>query len=492
MFARSLFGATFAIAGSLGSAPVVCAQDLNPAMIVLDASGSMWGQIDGVNKITIAQDVVGDVVASVSGSRQLGLIAYGHNRKGDCTDIETLVALGPADQTTTAIAQKVGAINPKGKTPLSDAVKQAAAQLRSSEEPATVILVTDGLETCGADPCALGRELEEAGVDFTAHVVGFGLSREQGAQVACLAEETGGTYLPAGDADQLRAALSQTISEPVEAVVAPPPPPRPERNFQINVALTPDHPPLEEGEIQRLDLRLVPSAGSERRLGHMPVQTIPAEPGDYSLTAKFQGGEAAMPVTVNPDGMTHAILVLKAGLADLVAIIPQGDFEIPKDKLSWHVVREDTGKKFSVYERDFYQVLSQGRYQIQAVMDRNPKSSPPPISVEIIAGETSQAEFIIPNGLLRVAAESDSGQAVRHDHVRFSLTPVGAAKSVAQKNSVKDPIYALPGDYILSIEDWSGAKRELEVPVTIAPAKTVQLTVTLPTNAAEPMRVSGQ
>jgi Ca-activated chloride channel family protein len=83
-----------------------------------------------------------------------------------------------------------------GKTPLTEAVRRAAAELKSTEEKATVILITDGIETCEADPCALGAELEASGVDFTAHVVGFGLTaEEEGKAVACLAENTGGKYI---------------------------------------------------------------------------------------------------------------------------------------------------------------------------------------------------------------------------------------------------------------------------------------------------------
>ena len=67
-----------------------------------------------------------------------------------------------------------------GKTPLTDAVKQAAEALKYTEDKATVILITDGLETCSADPCALAKELEQSGVDFTTHVVGFDVSAHLG------------------------------------------------------------------------------------------------------------------------------------------------------------------------------------------------------------------------------------------------------------------------------------------------------------------------
>ena len=162
------------------------AQD-EKAILVLDGSGSMWGQISGKHKIEIARDVIGQVLSDIPATRELGLVAYGHNRKGDCTDIEELVPVGDQrDQ----IRNAVNSLNPRGKTPLSDAVVFAAEKLKYQEEVATVILVSDGIETCEADPCAVGRALEEAGVNFTAHVVGFDVSEPEAiAQLQCLARE---------------------------------------------------------------------------------------------------------------------------------------------------------------------------------------------------------------------------------------------------------------------------------------------------------------
>ena len=181
-------------------------------MIVFDASGSMWGQIDGRAKIEIARDTLSSVLSEATSDMQIGMIAYGHRKKGQCNDIQTIVPLGAANQTVPAIIAAANAIKPKGKTPLSDAVRIAAEELKYTENAATVILVTDGIETCNADPCALANELESLGVDFTAHVVGFGLSKKEGQQVACLAENTGGTYYPANNADELAKALAETIA----------------------------------------------------------------------------------------------------------------------------------------------------------------------------------------------------------------------------------------------------------------------------------------
>ena len=55
------------------------------------------------------------------------------------------------------------------------------------------------------------RNSRRAGVDFTANVVGFGLTAEEGKQVACLADNTGGKYIQADDAKGLEEALVETV-----------------------------------------------------------------------------------------------------------------------------------------------------------------------------------------------------------------------------------------------------------------------------------------
>jgi Ca-activated chloride channel family protein len=182
------------------------------AMLVLDASGSMWSQIEGKSKIQIAREVVGDLAKDWPAETELGLIAYGHREKANCGDIQTLVAL--AKNNWSAIKAAVGGINPKGKAPLADAVRYAAKELRSEEVKATVILVSDGLETCNEDPCDVASELKRARVDFTVHVVGFGTNAEENKQLRCLAENTGGRFLGASNASELKQAMAST-AEPV-------------------------------------------------------------------------------------------------------------------------------------------------------------------------------------------------------------------------------------------------------------------------------------
>ena len=68
------------------------------AVIIFDASGSMWGQIDGKPKIEIARDALKNVVNEWNPKVELGLTVYGHRKKGDCNDIEALIPVGKIDK----------------------------------------------------------------------------------------------------------------------------------------------------------------------------------------------------------------------------------------------------------------------------------------------------------------------------------------------------------------------------------------------------------
>jgi Ca-activated chloride channel family protein len=189
---------------SLFSSPLLARDS---AIIVFDASGSMWGKMEGKTKIEIARDVMGTVIKDWNQDIALGLMAYGHREKGDCNDIEVLMPVGKPDGEK--VLQLVGKLIPKGKTPLSESLKQAAETLRYVEDPATVILISDGEETCNADPCEVSKELEEKGINFTAHVIGFDVRNNPKArkQLQCIAENTGGQFYEAENAAALHEAL---------------------------------------------------------------------------------------------------------------------------------------------------------------------------------------------------------------------------------------------------------------------------------------------
>ena len=176
-------------------------------LLILDASGSMWGQIDGENKIVIARRVVAELIGGLPADSSLGLVAYGHRREGDCADIETVVSPGPLDAAT--FSASVNGLNPKGKTPITAALEHTFELL---DGPATVILLSDGLETCDGDPCEAVRKFRETGAELLTHVVGFDVGKEDVSQFECIAQAGGGLFLEAENAEQLAGALETAVA----------------------------------------------------------------------------------------------------------------------------------------------------------------------------------------------------------------------------------------------------------------------------------------
>ncbi len=274
-----------------------CAVASDDTMIVFDTSGSMWGQIAGKTKIEIARDAMADISQGFGSDQSIGLMAYGHRRKGDCGDIETLVA--PAHGTAEQIVAQVNQLTPKGKTPLSQAVKMAAETMKFTENAATVVLITDGVETCDMDPCAVATELEKLGVNFTAHVIGFGLSVDQGKQVSCVADATGGLYLPAQDAASLNQALEQVVvATPAPGLVVELPEATvdgPDAGVVIGASFATQW-TGPQGELDYID---VVKQGEERVYGEITYQwahkgapaqlRAPGEVGEYEVRYVWQG-----------------------------------------------------------------------------------------------------------------------------------------------------------------------------------------------------------
>lgn len=189
-------------------------------ILVLDGSGSMWAELpEGRSRIEVARDVLSDFLSARDAAQPLGVIAYGHNRSGDCSDIETIAAVATHD--SQALGQRLRALMPRGKTPLADALRRAVAEIPPTAEEADIVLVTDGLETCGGDPCAVAAELAAQGVPVRAHVVGFGLTEGEVQQIACVAEQTGGLILATQSGAELSEALLRTAAAPVAETVQP-------------------------------------------------------------------------------------------------------------------------------------------------------------------------------------------------------------------------------------------------------------------------------
>jgi Ca-activated chloride channel homolog len=212
-----------AIVGNNNNTPTVAnnATSSNPAdslpriVFILDASGSMLGRVGQEEKMAVARRVLKDSIAKLPDNAEVGLIAYGHRRKNDCADIEVLSELKAIDKV--AVSGQIDALMPSGMTPITNSLQKAFEVVRSKQgtAPVTVVLLSDGLETCNGDPCKLASDARKSGLNFVLHVIGFDVGQISVAQLECVAQAGNGLYLGAQNADELSAALAGAVAPQV-------------------------------------------------------------------------------------------------------------------------------------------------------------------------------------------------------------------------------------------------------------------------------------
>lgn len=450
------------------------------SIIVLDGSGSMWGQIEGRPKLDIAREALAGVLQGVDPAAELGLMAYGHREKGSCGDIEVIVPPGPG--TAAAITEAAAGMKFLGKTPLTEAVRRAAVELRATEAKATVILITDGIETCDADPCALGRELEASGVDFTAHVVGFGLTAEEGRTVACLAENTGGRYIEAGDAASLAEALQTTVAvaepEPTpEPEPAPEPAPEPQvvENFDPVLLLAEGEDEVEEVQGAYFDLRPLAADGTVGEVAGTThgFSSDQYPPGNYRVEARLGEAAASADVTLTDDAVARPVMILNAGIIALELFIKEGE---PAPG-AYFEFAAPSGEVLAYGYGSGSFVLPAGDYAINTRLGTADASEP----LVLAAGERVARDIVLGTGLAVVEAFYAEGLQVEGGDHFVQIFPAkanldGSRNDIAYTYGAGAQFDLPPGDYLARA---TLGEAMAESPFTIKPGERSDIVVVL-------------
>ena len=207
---------------SCAALEVLARKDGKPALslndraveVVVDASQSMWGQIDGRTKMDIAKKTLDEVTYWLPDGLDLALRAYGNTsapKQNNCTDSSLLVPF--RENNRDYIRMAIAGLRPTGQTPIAYALNQVARDFESSQDDRIVVMVTDGIESCGGDPVMAARQLGQQGI--TVHLIGFGLGTgadEDAASLRAIAAASGGRYVTAGSAAELKTALAETVA----------------------------------------------------------------------------------------------------------------------------------------------------------------------------------------------------------------------------------------------------------------------------------------
>ncbi len=192
----------------------VLSLDERAVEIVVDASRSMWGRMGSEPKMVVAKEILEDVSYWFPEDLDLALRAYGSaspSDANDCADSTLLVPFGEGNRDL--IRGAIADLRPLGQTPIAYALNEAARDFGSSQNDRAVVMVTDGIESCGGDPAGAARALRAQGI--MVHLIGFGLGNttdEDAASLQAVADASGGRYVTASSAEGLKEALAQTVA----------------------------------------------------------------------------------------------------------------------------------------------------------------------------------------------------------------------------------------------------------------------------------------
>jgi uncharacterized protein YegL len=192
---------------------------INNTVLIFDASGSMAGQAEGEVKIAAAKAAASRYVESLEGTNvNLSIVVYGHkgsNNESDkqlsCREIEEIYTIG---QVNAQVAkERINSFSPTGWTPIAGAFEKAEDILSTyadeSRHNNSILLVSDGTETCDGDPVAVAKRLNESGLNVTANVIGFDVAGEDERRLQAIAQNGGGEYYSVKNAQQLEDAMNQ-------------------------------------------------------------------------------------------------------------------------------------------------------------------------------------------------------------------------------------------------------------------------------------------
>ena len=178
----------------------------NDVEIILDVSGSMAGQLsDGGTKMNVAKNSLATVINQMPENAFVGFRAYGHRSTSankNCKDSELIYPIGKLSKDS--LITKINSLSPGGWTPIDYSLRQAKLDFNNNPEYGKmIILVSDGEETCGGDPCATIKTMRGEGFDVVVNTVGFDVSGIAEDQLKCIAAASGGEYRSAKNASEL-------------------------------------------------------------------------------------------------------------------------------------------------------------------------------------------------------------------------------------------------------------------------------------------------
>lgn len=197
-------------AGSDRPQPTLCEPGWTPTqrpevMVVIDGSGSMSESFPGASsRIDAARKATEEVVRSLHKDIRTGLVSF-----TDCNATSTPRKYRYSERPE--LISRVRGVSPTRGTSLANSIRRAGNAAKSGG-PATVVVVSDGEDTCGGDPCAAARKLKAQKPQLKVNVID--LSGGRSAVLQCVASVTGGRVFTPRSASQMNEEMQQATGQP--------------------------------------------------------------------------------------------------------------------------------------------------------------------------------------------------------------------------------------------------------------------------------------
>jgi Ca-activated chloride channel family protein len=181
-------------------------------LFMLDGSRSMISPWESSNRMEVAKRVLTNIIDSLNNepNLQMGLRAFGtisSNSEKNCRDTRLLNPIRPNNGA--AIKEKLLEIRPKGITPIAFALEQCERDFYVTENSRNiVILITDGIESCDGDPCAISLALQKKNIILKPFIVGIGLTDDVKEAFECI-----GTFFGAGNDKSFETIMKRVITQ---------------------------------------------------------------------------------------------------------------------------------------------------------------------------------------------------------------------------------------------------------------------------------------
>jgi hypothetical protein len=478
-------------------------------IVVLDGSRSMWARLGGQSKVGIVRSVLGEAFNTYEDRVAFGLVAFGHSGGGTCTEAELLAKPGELRAKTPGKLLFGAGFKPKATKPVAAALVEAAKQTPAAG--LDIVLITDGPDSCKANVCATAKSLKQAAPGLRIHVIGFDPKAKQSVKgLACVAQNTGGRFLTAANASDLKQDLTNVLdavakSAPQSASVAqnfgaPSEPPLAAAPNPSAAPVPTPSPLAAQAPIAQAEPLQAPTPRPVQTISipAPPGQTTPAPPAQTHSEAKSAAAQKAPPSNPQTDMPKLAALPPKESAAPsktppepgsgapvpvtFKALLTEGGPQV-KSGLIWRVFMPEPRSNVIRRLISTYRIamptaaLVPGEYLVNAAYGLSNLTK----KIKVESGRSLEETFILNTGGLKLAAVLASGDTLPAASVRFDIlsdeeNQFGNRHKILENAKPGLVIRLNAGAYHL-VSTYGDANATVRADVTVEPGKITEATV---------------